>query len=187
MLQTAYPTAFQGTEPRYHFVPVPQFFSVGPSAEYLLWRTPEDAATVVRYANISFNASGTVGTTSISLYGLYNFGTDEVKGYGGELTAPCPVVFQATDACRITWATDLRATYSNRTFDWGVTVQVPIPITYLPPGTAISINVTNLGGVDFAQNIDFGQLVLEEMPPGAIGARTETLALDAVYLLPVNQ
>jgi hypothetical protein len=185
VLQTAFPDAFQGADPRYHFVPVPSFASSAPGEEYQLWRTPENLATVVRYVNISFLGVGTVGTNSISLYGLYPFGIDAVKGYGGELTAACPVSFATTANCRITWATDLRATYSNRNLDWGVTVQVPIPITYLPPSSVISINVTNLGGGDGAQAIDFGQLVLEEMPPGAIGAGGGGQGrLADVYLLP---
>jgi hypothetical protein len=183
VLQTAFPDAFAGAEPRYHFIPVPAFTSLAPEQEYQLYKTPQGVATVVRYLNVSFLAAGTVGTNSISLYGLYSFGLDEVVGYGGELTAACPVSFAASDKCRVTWATDLRATYSNRSADWGVTVQVPIPITYLPPSTVISVNVSNLGGGDGAQAIDFGQLVVEEMPPGAVGSAGGSANVD-LYLLP---
>jgi hypothetical protein len=133
----------------------------GNPSEFVLYTVPDGQAAIVRFANVVFIGGGSVGTFTASLYGLYTFGIDASGGFGGELTAPSGASFLSGSQGRITWSTDVDTAYEGPDSNWSKLAQAPLPITYLPETSKVSVNFLPAAGADASVYIDFAQLVVE--------------------------
>jgi hypothetical protein len=184
MVEMALPDNFQDSGPRMIFQRVTDTFQqVLPGGQYIFFTSAQDSLFRPRYLNIIGQVTGGGGGANVSFECLTSALLKDPWPDSGPLTLAAPNNFADGDQFSITWSTEIADNYSGLTASWGVTVNLGMPLVYLPQDTDFLIACTQVGAPGSFVNVLDGLFQYEMFPPSALAGGGGSGG-ENVYLLP---